>query len=93
MGVEIKISSKGQVVIPKELRDRLGWPQGSRLEAIETGDGVLLRKPREERGKLTVEEATAQLRKIYQHKGPPIPIEKLSWPGGLDDPADHDRRD
>jgi AbrB family looped-hinge helix DNA binding protein len=80
MGVEIRISSKGQVVIPKDVRDRRGWPQGSRLEMIETSDGVLLRTPQEDRPRITIEEATAKLRKLYRHKGPPIPIEKLSWP-------------
>lgn len=90
MGIEVKVSSKGQLVIPKDVRERLGWPQGSRLEIIETGDGVLLRKPREKRPKLTVGEATAELRKLYRHKGPPIPVEKLSWPGGFydTDPVD-----
>ena len=77
MTAQTRLSAKGQVVIPKDVRDRLGWPQGSELEVIETGDGVLLR-PRKPRGRLSVEEATARLRQIYQHKGPPIPIERLS---------------
>ena len=38
------LSSKGQVVMPKALRMRLAWEQGSRLELVETADGVLLRR-------------------------------------------------
>ncbi|MBV1689049.1 AbrB/MazE/SpoVT family DNA-binding domain-containing protein [Novosphingobium sp. G106] len=85
MTAQTKLSAKGQVVIPKDVRDRLGWPQGSQLELVETGDGVLLRK-RPERKKMTVEEATARLRQIYRHEGPPIPIEQLSWSPDIDDP-------
>ena len=85
MTAQTKLSAKGQVVIPKDVRDRLGWPQGSQLELIETGDGVLLRK-RPERKKITVAEATARLRKLYRHEGPPIPIEQLSWSPNVDDP-------
>lgn len=38
-----KLSSKGQVIIPKSLRVRHHWEPGQELTAIDTGDGVLLR--------------------------------------------------
>jgi antitoxin PrlF len=34
------ISSKGQVTIPKSVRDRLGVDAGDRLEFVETADGT-----------------------------------------------------
>jgi len=37
-----KLSSKGQVIIPKEIRSRHHWDPGQDLLAIETADGVLL---------------------------------------------------
>ena len=83
MTAQTKLSAKGQIVIPKDVRDRLGWPQGSELEVIETAEGVLLRKPRT-RHKLSVTEATAQLRKVIHYKGPPLPVEKLSWSAEAD---------
>jgi AbrB family looped-hinge helix DNA binding protein len=83
MNAQTKVSAKGQVVIPKDVRERLGWPQGSELEVIETSGGVLLRKP-PERKKLSFEEATAQLRKIVNYKGPPLTIEQLSWSAEAD---------
>jgi AbrB family looped-hinge helix DNA binding protein len=37
------VTSKGQVTIPKELRQRLGIRQGSRIEFSLVGDQVVLR--------------------------------------------------
>lgn len=37
-----RLSSKGQVIIPKKLRDAYQWLAGQELVAIDTGDGVLL---------------------------------------------------
>jgi AbrB family looped-hinge helix DNA binding protein len=37
------VTSKGQVTIPKELRQRLGIRQGSRIEFILVGDRVEMR--------------------------------------------------
>ena len=36
-------STKGQVILPKAVRDGRGWPPGQRLVVEETRDGVLLR--------------------------------------------------
>ena len=38
-----RLSSKGQVIIPKILRSRHHWEPGQELVAIDTEDGVLLR--------------------------------------------------
>ena len=38
-----RLSSKGQVIIPKALRDAHHWEAGQELVAIDTGDGVLLK--------------------------------------------------
>lgn len=38
-----KLSSKGQVIIPKEIRSRHHWEPGQTLQAIDTDDGILLR--------------------------------------------------
>ncbi len=38
-----KLSSKGQVIIPKAIRNRYHWEPGQELEAIDTDDGILLR--------------------------------------------------
>ena len=37
------LSSKGQVIIPKPLRDALHWEAGQRLEVIDMDGGILLK--------------------------------------------------
>lgn len=39
-----RLSTKGQVILPKALRDHLNWGAGTRLIVEDTADGVLLRK-------------------------------------------------
>ena len=38
-----RLSSKGQIIIPKALRTRHHWEPGQELVAIDSGDGILLR--------------------------------------------------
>ena len=44
--VRTTVSTKGQVVIPKEIRRRHGWGAGSALEVEDRGDWVALRLAR-----------------------------------------------
>ena len=37
------VSTKGQVILPKAIRERRNWPAGTRLVVEETPDGVLLK--------------------------------------------------
>jgi AbrB family looped-hinge helix DNA binding protein len=75
MNAETKMSAKGQVVIPKHLRDRLDWVTGTELEIEESADGVLLRTKRDPRRRITVEEFE-RLRPKYD--GPVISIEEMN---------------
>ncbi len=38
-----KLSSKGQVIIPKPIRSSHHWEPGQELVVIDTGDGILLK--------------------------------------------------
>lgn len=38
-----RISAKGQVVLPKKIRDELGWTRGQELEVETAVDGIVLR--------------------------------------------------
>jgi AbrB family looped-hinge helix DNA binding protein len=40
------VTAKGQVTIPKHIRDRKGIAAGTRLEVVERGGEIVLRKPR-----------------------------------------------
>ena len=40
----VTVTRKGQTTIPKELREKYGLREGTRLDALDAGDGVLLKK-------------------------------------------------
>jgi AbrB family looped-hinge helix DNA binding protein len=39
-----RLSTKGQLILPKEVRDRHGWAPGVQLEVEDHGDHVVLRQ-------------------------------------------------
>lgn len=69
MNMQSRISSKGQVVIPKDIRDRLRLEPGTPLEIIETADSVTFRRVSPIQ-KLTFDEATARIRERINFTGP-----------------------
>ncbi len=66
------MSSKGQVVLPKEVRDRLGWKAGLTFEVVEAGRSVVLRPIPEVQPK-TVDEVYGCL----AYSGPPKSLEEM----------------
>lgn len=76
MNMHTKLSDKGQVVVPKAARDRLGWGPGTDLEVIETDDAVTLRRSRSVKT-LTPQQAVAEFRRIHQHEGPPVSLDEM----------------
>jgi len=76
MNARTIMSAKGQVVIPKDVRDRLGLVPGEQLDVIEMGGGVLL-KARPVFPKLSFEDAAARLREIIRYDGPALTIEEM----------------
>lgn len=67
-----QLSSKGQVIIPKLLRERHKWNPGQRLSVIDTGDGIML-KP------LNVFKNTEleQVAGILKYRGKAVSIEQM----------------
>lgn len=62
------LTRNGQTTIPKQLREKYGFTEGTLLEVIDTGDGVLYRKAPTMKdlvgsglGKLSYQEAVTQL--------------------------------
>jgi len=43
-GMDVRIDKAGRIVIPKPLRERLGFRPDTELEAIEQPEGVLLKR-------------------------------------------------
>jgi AbrB family looped-hinge helix DNA binding protein len=77
MNAQTKLSAKGQVVIPKDVRDRLHWQQGQTLEVVETSEGVLLKQP-SCRPRISHQDALAKIRSIVNYTGPAITIEEMN---------------
>jgi AbrB family looped-hinge helix DNA binding protein len=44
--METTLSTKGQVVLPKELRESKSWKAGTKFTIEQTADGILLRPKR-----------------------------------------------
>ena len=59
-----RVSDKGQVVIPKEIRDKLGFKEGTRLIVIATEDAVVLQRIEAVAGKIRVRELMERIRSI-----------------------------
>lgn len=76
MTATTKLSAKGQVVIPADVRRALGLKPGQTLQVRQTGSGVMLTPVLEKSGRST-DEILAELRKIYTHKGPPVTLEEM----------------
>ena len=80
MNAQTKLSAKGQVVIPKDVRDRLHWAEGTQLKVVETGGGVMLMPLKswlhpKNPFPLTT---TSDLRAGQKWEGPPKSIEEIS---------------
>lgn len=76
MNVRAKISSKGQLVLPKAVRDAHGLVPGSEVEVESVGDTIVLkprlRKPRTGRV-YTLDEVAGMLK----YSGPPVSIRDM----------------
>jgi len=67
-----KLSSKGQVIIPKALRSRYNWSPGQKLAVIDTGDGILL-KPSQSFKKTELDQVAG----ILKYSGKPVSINQM----------------
>ena len=67
------VSTKGQVILPKAIRQGRNWPPGTKLTVEETPDGVLLRKEPPIKP-TTVDEVFGMLK----YDGPPVSIEEMN---------------
>ena len=65
------LSPKGQVILPKTIREARNWPPGTRLTVEETPDGVMLRAVRARSlPPTTIDEVLGML----HHHGPPVTV-------------------
>lgn len=59
-----KVSDKGQVVIPKEIRDKLRFSEGAKLLVIATEDAVILQRIESVAGKMRVKDIMEKVRSL-----------------------------
>ena len=78
MNAKTKLSAKGQVVIPKDIRERMGLSIGDSFDVIARGDELVFRRESSVK-KISVAKVTARLRELVRYTGPTIPVERLSW--------------
>lgn len=74
--MELKIDKAGRIVVPKRLRDRLGFKPDTDLEAIEQRDGVLLKKARSAPSMVRIDG-------LWVHQGAPEPA--ANWDRVIED--------
>ena len=58
----------GRVVIPKSIREQLGWQEGTTIEVIGSDDGIYLR----EQQTLTLSERVRRLQREAIQEGAPV---------------------
>jgi AbrB family looped-hinge helix DNA binding protein len=68
-----RLSSKGQVIIPKAVREAHGWGEGTQFTVEDTQDGILLR-PKPLFKPTTIEDVFGCLK----YDGPPKTVEEMN---------------
>jgi len=76
MAATVRLSSKGQIVIPKDVRDSLHWDAGVELLLVSTENGVMLQTKASQQPKRPAK----SLRGFLQHTGTPVSTEALCQP-------------
>jgi AbrB family looped-hinge helix DNA binding protein len=74
--MELKIDKAGRIVVPKALRERLGFKPDMELEAVEQPEGVLLKRVEQRPSMVKVDG-------LWVHQGSPEP--GANWEGMLED--------
>jgi AbrB family looped-hinge helix DNA binding protein len=75
MNARTRLSSKGQVVIPKDIRDALGLKPGEHFEVSRQGGRIVLDPVRSNRPRISYEEFR---RRVPTYEGPAVPVEGMT---------------
>ena len=70
-----RVSRKGQVIIPKQIREARRWTPGTQLEVRETAEGVLLTQLAAA-AKRPVRQGVVAIRERVGYRGEPSPSRK-----------------
>jgi AbrB family looped-hinge helix DNA binding protein len=75
-GMELRIDKAGRIVVPKPLRERLGFKPDTELEAIEQPEGMLLKRVEQRPSMVKVDG-------LWVHQGSAVP--GANWERILED--------
>lgn len=67
------LSTKGQVILPKAIRDRLHWEPGAKLVVEEAQGGVVIKRER-----LFAPTTIDEVFGCLKYEGPPVTIEDMN---------------
>lgn len=77
MNVRAKISSKGQLVLPKAVRDAHGLGPGSEVD-IESGSDVIVLRPRVPKPRSGRTYTLDEVAGMLEYDGPPVSIREMN---------------
>ncbi len=72
-----QFSTKGQIVIPKAIRDRHAFVDGQTVEVVDTPTGVLLRLPPETKCE-SAADVMARIHARNTYHGPPVSMADMN---------------
>lgn len=75
MTLQTKLSSKGQIVIPKGIREALRLKPGEMLAVTLKGRKIIMEPPEPPRQKISFDEFR---RRVPRYEGPPATIEEMN---------------
>lgn len=75
MGFEITLSSKGQIVLPKDVRDALDLRPGERLTLERIGRRIIIEQAEPPREKISYAEFR---RRVPAYEGKPVSVEDMT---------------
>ncbi len=80
MNAQTRLSAKGQIVIPKDVRDRMRLEIGEAFDVVERENEVVLRRKNGRRATpaaKAVADAVREIQSFYRYEGPPISLEDM----------------
>jgi AbrB family looped-hinge helix DNA binding protein len=76
MNMRAKVSSKGQLVLPKAVRDEFGLVAGSEVDIESRGDRIVLR-PRSGKSRTRRVYSVDEVAGMLKYHGPPVSIRDM----------------
>jgi AbrB family looped-hinge helix DNA binding protein len=77
MGYKTSLSAKGQVVIPKDVREALGLSEGAQFDVHMMGSDIVFR-PKGKKSTLSTSEILESVRAKHPYTGPPVSIDDMN---------------